>query len=416
MRVTLVTTGNVSTNPRLVKEADALAAAGHAVRVVTMDALPENAAADATLIRTRSWPLDRVNIRHGDIVGFARRAVSTARQWLAKRWYNDGRRRLTPRLADRITSRYADLMVDAAAAAPADLVIGHNLGALPVAVRAAQRLGARAGFDIEDFHAGELTDDPRHAGARAVVIDVERRYLAACATLTASSPPIADAIAAAYGVPRPYVVLNTFPRGERDAIPASPPDRPAGAGRSLYWYSQVIGAGRGLEDVIDALPRLDASVRCYLRGRPDPVYVDGLLARAAALGVADRVVLLPPVAPADLVPRAAEHDIGLALEQPVSRNRDLCATNKIFTYLLAGIAVAATDTTGQRWVMDAAPGAGFLYRSGDADGLAAGLRQLLETPGALPAARAAAHDAADRRFNFEAEAAGLVAYLESAMR
>jgi glycosyltransferase involved in cell wall biosynthesis len=122
------------------------------------------------------------------------------------------------------------------------------------------------------------------------------------------------------------------------------------------------------------------------------------------------------VAPGDLVPRAAEHDIGLALEQPVNRNRDLCATNKIFTYLLAGLAVAATDTTGQRWVMNAAPGAGFVYRPGDAAGLAAGLRQLLETPGALTAARAAAREAADRRFHFEAEAPGLVAYLEGAVR
>lgn len=420
MNVTLVTTGNISTSPRLVKEADALDSAGHRVRVVAADALPEHAAADRMLMATRRWRLDRVNLRRGDLIGFWHRVLGTLRQRLALRWYDHGRRRLTPFLANRIVSRYAPLLIDRVAAETADLVIGHTLGALPVAVIAARRLGARAGFDIEDFHAGELTDDPRDAAARALVIAVERRYLPTCATVTASSPAIADAIVAAYGIPRPYVVLNTFPRAERRVTPTAPSDPPAAAAAprppSLYWYSQVIGAGRGLEDIIDALPQLDPSVHCYLRGSPDAVYVDGLLARASSLGVADRVVLLAPVAPGDLVPRAAEHDIGLALEQPVNRNRDLCATNKIFTYLLAGLAVAATDTTGQRWVMNAAPGAGFVYRPGDAAGLAAGLRQLLETPGALTAARAAAREAADRRFHFEAEAPGLVAYLEGAAR
>ncbi len=45
---------------------------------------------------------------------------------------------------------------------------------------------------------------------------------------------------------------------------------------------------------------------------------------------------------------AGPFDIGLSLEQPSSINRSLCLTNKALVYLLAGLALGATDTEGHR--------------------------------------------------------------------
>lgn len=390
MKVCIVTSGNVSTSPRVVKEADALQAAGHTVRVVAVDALPENGERDRAVMATRSWKLDRVNLRRGDLRGFAHRAMGAG--WrAAAQWFG---------LADRSVSRYLGLLADAAAAEPADLVIGHTLAGLPVAVRAAERLGARAGFDIEDYHSGELPSEPRYARERAIVTEVEQRYLARCARITASAPGIADAVAARYRVPRPHVVLNTFPRSER---PSARP--PAGRAPSLYWYSQVIGPGRGIEDAVAAVALLDLPVTLHLRGTLDPAFASQVVGRP-------KVVVVPQVPPPELVARAAEHDIGLALEQPVTENRALCVTNKLFTYMLAGLAVVATDTPGQRAVMVEASGAGLLYRAGRPDELAERLRTLLCNANQLAACQAAAWEAADRRFNWELESKGLVSYLE----
>jgi len=61
----------------------------------------------------------------------------------------------------------------------------------------------------------------------------------------------------------------------------------------------------------------------------------------------------------------AEHDIGFAGETPSIRSRDLTATNKILQYLLAGLAVVASDTAGQRECAGQASDAVFLYPSGD---------------------------------------------------
>jgi glycosyltransferase involved in cell wall biosynthesis len=293
-------------------------------------------------------------------------------------------------------------------ARPADLVIGHTLAGLPVAVHAAKQLGARAGFDIEDLHSGELANEPRHAAERAIVTDVERRYLPRCAALTASAPGIADAVAARYGVRRPHVVLNTFPRAERPAAV----DGPRRATPSLYWYSQMIGAGRGIEDALEAIALLDAPVELHLRGTVDPPFAPVLSRLIASHGVASRVVILPPVPPSELVARAADHDVGLALEQPLTENRSLCVTNKLFTYMLAGLAVAATDTRGQREIMAQAPQAGVLYPAGQPAELARAIRELVYDPARLARAKAAAWEAADRRFNWDIGGPDLVSYLE----
>ena len=44
----------------------------------------------------------------------------------------------------------------------------------------------------------------------------------------------------------------------------------------------------------------------------------------------DALFLLWPCAPDEMIRAAAEFDVGLALEQPSSLNRDLCLTNKFF--------------------------------------------------------------------------------------
>lgn len=403
MRVCLVTPAHICNNPRLVKEADALAGAGHDVRVVSLSARADFRARDLELMRGRAWALRHVEVARDRAGGRLRWLRDAVLQRLARGAWDTGLR--VGRVADRAMSRHVGLLAAAAAEAPSDLIVAHNLAALPAAARAASRLRARLGFDIEDLHAGELPDEARHDAERARIRAVERRHLPRCARLTASSEGIADAIAAEYGVPRPEVVLNAFPPHEGEPEPA-----PGGRVR-LYWYSQVIGPDRGLQEVFTALARLPARFELHLRGSMSGEWEPELRRLLGELGIGDRVHLLAP-APADaLVRLASEYDIGLALEQPVSRNRELCVTNKILTYLAAGIPVAATDTDGQRRVMRRAPGAGFVYRAGDVEALAAGLAALAASPETLAGARRAAREAARATFNWALEAPRLVAYL-----
>jgi len=108
---------------------------------------------------------------------------------------------------------------------------------------------------------------------------------------------------------------------------------------SLYWYSHVIGHDRGLQDALDAIALLGSGVRLHVRGtlaagRANPVAVN-----ARALGIENEVHFLPPVPPDELVERAAQHDVGLAVETGETENRRIAVTNKILSYFLAGLAV-----------------------------------------------------------------------------
>jgi glycosyltransferase involved in cell wall biosynthesis len=408
-RFTLVTTSHVANNPRLVKEADALTAAGVRVRVVAPLQLRGLAQRDDELLATRRWQLLRVNVSRGDRCGRFRWLRDALLERLAHRLLALGVR--VPAVEDRAISRHLDSLLAEATAEPAETVIAHNVQALPIAARAAARLGARLGFDVEDLHTGELPETEDHAAQRELVAAVEGRYLPRCALLTASSEGIADAVAATYGVARPRVVLNVFPRTDRERNVPCSRERPAGARVSLYWYSQVIGAGRGIEEALRALVSLPADVHLVLRGGSDARFAAWLRDESERLGVRARLHLRVAAPPDQLVALAACHDVGLALEQPRTRNRDLCVTNKIFTYLLAGLAVAATDTRGQRGIMALTGGAGFLYAAGDDQALARELRTLTDSADRLAAARERSRLAAEHRFNWDVEQETLVSYL-----
>jgi glycosyltransferase involved in cell wall biosynthesis len=72
----------------------------------------------------------------------------------------------------------------------------------------------------------------------------------------------------------------------------------------------------------------------------------------------------------DLIPAMAEFDIGLALERPDDSNYSLTITNKVFSYLLAGLPVVATETPGHLEALAAIPNASASYPAGDAQALA----------------------------------------------
>lgn len=391
--ICLVTTGQPSTNPRLVKEADALVSAGFTVSVVGAHWAEWADATDRALLATRRWTCTLVDWRRASRPGLF--------------WTSRIRHALARRLAGTVTADWAELaaihrvgpeLARQARRSKADLFIAHNIGALPAAMAAA---GGRVpvGFDAEDFHSGQLTD--RDATRRALTQRIERRYLPRCAHVTAASPGIADAYARSCGIARPRVVLNVFPLADRPSTPKGP-----ATGRlQLYWFSQTIGPDRGLEDAVRAMGLLPAdSTELHVRGTWQAGYERALRGLAAQAGLAaDAIVHHGPSDPSEMVRLAARHDVGLALEPPVSENNDILWSNKVFTYLLAGLPVALSRTTGQTLLASQLGPASVTYDPGDSQALAAALSSWVDDAAALADARAHAWSLATSRFNWDIE-------------
>jgi glycosyltransferase involved in cell wall biosynthesis len=171
----------------------------------------------------------------------------------------------------------------------------------------------------------------------------------------------------------------------------------------LYWFSQSVGPGRGIEDVIEAAALLDTPVELALRGRIAPAYAASLEARARSRASRLSVRFLALVPPDETVDACRPYDVGISAEQQNPPNRPLTLTNKATTYILAGLPVALTAIPGhEALARDLGDGA-IVFRPGDAAALAAGLDRLLRVPGAMARARDAAWRAAARRWHWEHE-------------
>jgi glycosyltransferase involved in cell wall biosynthesis len=396
--ICLVTSTHVSYNPRLTKEADALAAAGYDVRVVAMNVEKWRGQLDDELVRSKLWSLQRISARREHFRGTFRRTIAALRQ----KYY-----RVLRHSADAY-SRYNKELFRAAARKPADLYIAHNLPALPATVRAAQLHGAKLGFDAEDFHRGEYRELDETAGLRALTARIEAKYIPQCDYVTAASEGISEAYAGELNIHKPVTILNVFPRADRfGRTPLFELDHErSGEELSLYWYSQVIGPDRGLADALRATALLRPRVRLHVRGQWSSSDYQKVFGReVAALGIADRVQALSPVSPNQLIERAAQHDVGLALEPGDRLNNRIATSNKLFSYMLAGLALAATDVEGQSRILKEAEGAGFLYPSGSPEVLADKLNKWLDDPVALAQAKERSRFFGETRYCWEIESA-----------
>jgi glycosyltransferase involved in cell wall biosynthesis len=180
--------------------------------------------------------------------------------------------------------------------------------------------------------------------------------------------------------------------------------------------SATIGRGRGLEDAVRALALLPGHVRLTLYGRVLPLFDRELHTLVAELGLGARIAIRPIPEPLAIMPAIARADIGLALDPNDCLNRSLTICNKVFLYLQAGTALAATDTPGQREVVADAPGCGFVYQPGDVSALAAHLMPLVSDRARLLEAQTAAWNAGRQRFNWDVEQRTFLTAVRQAVR
>ncbi|MFI5163276.1 MAG: hypothetical protein ACHQHN_18500, partial [Sphingobacteriales bacterium] len=127
----------------------------------------------------------------------------------------------------------------------------------------------------------------------------------------------------------------------------------------------TIGPNRGLEGVLDVISALkDQAFELHLLGH--------LSAEARYIFTnynSVPIYLHEPVPPDEVIPFASQFDIGLATEERTPLNRDMCLTNKIFTYIQAGLAVIVSDTSAQKQFLTEYPGIGKIYQKTDTETL-----------------------------------------------
>jgi glycosyltransferase involved in cell wall biosynthesis len=404
-KICIVTTRHISYNPRVLKEADALSAAGHQVVVVTVSNSGKQAEFDEELMRRRPWTLRTVNFRK----------ERKAERWfwlylslkhrlflsLSTGWFGGG-------VAERAEQKGFDSLLVLATREKADLYIAHHAEALGVAYRAARRSNVRFGFDAEDFHTG-MNETATVSTHDKRVEYLEGKYLPRAVYITAASRGIGDAYRKKYGVKQPWTILNVFPFEE---LPAGKPGDPV----RFYWFSQVIGPNRGIELLLEAASRISLPFEIHLRGSLNSEnYLNQLKAKCDGNGVWARIHLHEPILAERLITDANRFDVGLALEPDGSVNRNICVANKVFSYLMSRLLIIGTDTMGQKDIFAQFPQASRIFRMRDAGDLAAAMEYYIVHKDQLLEGKKAADAAVRQTFSWEPESKKLLGYIEEAL-
>lgn len=408
-KIEIISGNHLCHNPRVLKEADTLFAAGFDVEVLGAWHTASLAQRDAELAKSREWSyVPVVDMTGTGVTGRMQRVLKSARAQVGRACF----KRLGKENVHQLGYAGPELL-KAARARRADLYIAHSEQAMWVAARLLDE-GFKVGVDMEDWFSEDLLPHMRDTRPLKLLRSLERRLLATGAHRACTSRAMSSALAERYNCEPPSVIYNVFPWSDRENLDGVVKDRHDARFPSVHWYSQTLGPGRGLEDLFKALPLLDREVEIHLRGRPVNGW-EAWLAGRVGLEWRRKIHVHPLVSNRELLSRIAEHDIGFAGELNHSLSRDLTVTNKLFHYLLAGLAVVASATTGQKEVLEKAAGAGLLYPCGDARALAGALNSMLASPARLEAAKASALKSARELFCWENEKRRLLCSVRAAL-
>jgi hypothetical protein len=382
----------------MVKVADTLARGGWEVRVISLTSFDWGADADRDIVRRRDglWRWESIECRKsGEPIRYARTALGQRASMMIAGAI--GAERTPLPIASRASERVYRELRDAAASEQCDLVYG-GARALSATRDAALALRTPFALDLEDFHSGEVdagnTTVNNGALIHALFARIERDVLQNAAFLTTGSDAIRDAYESAYNV-RAFTINNVFTAVDE------PPRTSSSEPLRLYWFSQMVTARRGIEDAVRAAGHSGIPMSLTLRGRSDEGFAVAVsnLAREVAPNL--QLDIVPPVFPDDVVEAARDHDVGLALEQGFSRNNSLALSNKAFTYIAAGLAVAFTNTPGQRELAADLGSGAFIYEPADWKSLGDQLRKWSDDRGVLQHAKLSAWTRARARWNWE---------------
>ena len=250
-KIVLITTGQPSCNPRIVKEADALHTAGYDVTLVYCFFINWASETDNILLDKVSWKYQMVggSPKKNKMLYFFTRVKFKIANLLSPFFGNYFS------LFERAQARCYDEMLDAAKKLKADWYIGHNLGALSIAVRAATYRGAKAGFDFEDYYTGENTFSASKILKR--IHNLENKYIYLLSYYSAASDLIKDAVQRDHPSFEGQIITlnNSFPVGQQPPILHQ--KKESDKTLQLFWFSQTVGNNRGLKQVIESIKCLN---------------------------------------------------------------------------------------------------------------------------------------------------------------
>lgn len=273
-----------------------------------------------------------------------------------------------------------------------NLVIAHNPGSFYPTQLFAQKNKIPFGIDLEDYHPGESNDEK----VNGLYKRLNKAVLPNASYITAASPLILEYSEADLSIPleKKKVVFNYFPSTE-----FINPENNISGKLKMVWFSQNISFNRGLEQLIPAIKNND-QIELHLFGNCDEGF------RKQWLSDCVNIQLHPSLPQVELHQQLSRYDVGLAIEENMNLNRNLCMTNKILAYFQSGLYILASNTNAQNRFINEHPEHGLLT-SLSPDDLKQNIQRLIDLKQSLRASSKERFENA-KKYCWENESAKLI--------
>lgn len=164
---------------------------------------------------------------------------------------------------------------------------------------------------------------------------IERSLIKKSDVVITVNDSIAEVLSNRYTIPLPTTLLNC-PNYKKLAKQEKQEVRNYA---KLVYLGKYI-PGRGLEEIIQSMKYVENAV-LFLRGFGD--LESKLIKIVEEEKLENKVKFLEPVPMTEIVKSLADFDIGIVPYKPVSLNNKLATPNKIFEYMMAGLAISSSD-------------------------------------------------------------------------
>lgn len=386
--ICIVTTKQPGTNPRMRKNADALAKAGFDVTVLYSFTAEWADDADEFYFKQNLWKHQRIG-GHPQHRRFEYNRTRIFRKW----------GELTSNFRLSLCPTESRFLVTLDKLAP-DLVLGHNLGSLPILTTWAKRTGKPVIFDAEDYHRCE----PHWTTARqgAMVQAFEDTCMPRMTAVTTASPQITQKYQQHYPDQSIHTINNAFSQSVLSKFPSH-----LKGPLKVIWFSQVVGMNRGLQEFLTGLALTPQTpVELSILGISNAEIRQSL---SALINSDNHCISFHEARPEhQLTDFIAQHEIGLCLEKTSPENNNVCRANKLYTYPLAGCFMFVSKTQGQIHFLEEWPVTGRLVDIESPNTIAEAITWAYHNRDELTKLRETVWELAKSKLNWEVESTKII--------
>lgn len=372
MKVLIICNNEICYNPRLLKAADYLSAKGVEVHIFN----PVTGAASQKIYndvkQNSPWKIIENDISKRTKLSYYKWAyVSILHKLYTQLWDKYGYR---PAFAKYMNKGL--ILNNINLNGKYDFIMVNLVDNLPYAAKVKQRSGGKIIYDSQEYFVGQYQKYEKEK--LNWVTKAERDFIPDVDILITTTNVMKDRLFNDYKLSIPAFRVRNTPSAKMLAS-AKKKGQSSNEALKLVWHGMGIYLNntRGVHILVQAIGKCKQNVLLTLQGLlPDSQkeILDGYI---RTLGIENKIVVVPPADPYDIVGSITKYDVGLIGELPEEDNQRLTSSNKLFDYLNAGLAVITSDLPGlNETVKDMS--LGLSYQAGNINELAAAIDKLAE--------------------------------------